>query len=150
MSHPTMEKTLPPLANDLGVSAVGEAGPGERGVSGGGELAGDSTFGVAGAFGGGLVEDTGGGVDGVLDGGLIGSCGGGEDGAFGGGLERGFGGGVDGDWGGGRGGGDLGGGDGVGTVSTSSFIPPPQCPGVAHMKYLLPGAVRVMVVEPSK
>lgn len=34
-------------------------------------------------------------------------------------------------------------------VSISIFIPWPQCPNVAQMKYLLPGEVRGMVVSPS-
>lgn len=44
--------------------------------------------------------------------------------------------------------GEAGGGVEVARVSISSFIPPLQCPGVAQVKYLLPGDERVMAVVP--
>ena len=44
--------------------------------------------------------------------------------------------------------GEAGGGVEVARVSISSFIPPAQCPGVAQVKYLLPGEERGMAVVP--
>lgn len=105
------------------------------------------------------------------DSGLVGAVAGEDSGVVGARAERGglagafAGGEAAGDFDGGEAAGDLrggvagdaggevagmaGGGDEVAArVSTSSFIPAAQCPGVAQMKYLLPGDVSETVVEP--
>lgn len=88
-------------------------------ISGGGEEA------------GGMSVEAGGRVEVVGGDGRLGEAGGGVKGEAGGGVK-----------------GEAGGGVEVARVSISSFIPPAQCPGVAQVKYLLPGEERGMTVVP--
>lgn len=139
---------LPLSADDLGDSAtvpLGATDPTEVSLGGAnpGVAAGEDS-GVLGARAerGGLAGDSAGGeAAGDLNGGeAAGDLCGGVAGDVGGRVAGDVLGGVA---------GTAGGGDEVAArVSTSSFIPAVQCPGVEQMKYLLPGDVRETVVDP--